>query len=177
MGRALLADADTKAAEVAPSTTVVLGSDDPLAYATLMSELATAGAGLLVDPWARREQVLHLIQDTRLSRLLVGSKLPQRDRDGIAAMLAHLPDGPSLDVRIGEHAHDRYLKTEDGAVSISGSSMNTVATSAASTVVTPIPGDSLHLVAEMLESQWSAVTALPPADASLAPVGTGEETE
>jgi hypothetical protein len=177
LGRALLADAEQKVAEVAQSTTVVLGSDDPLAYATLMSELAAAGAGLLVDPWARREQVLHLIQDTRLSRLLVGSKLGQRDRDGISAMLGHLPKGRQLEVRISDNAHDRYLKAEDGAVAIIGSSMNTVASGASSTVVTPVPGDSLGLVAEMLESQWAAAAPLRPADAAAEPSREAEASE
>jgi hypothetical protein len=159
LGRALLQDAEAKTAEVMSSTTVVLGSDNPLAYATLMSELAAAGAGLLVDPYIRREQLLHVVQDTTLSRLLISQKIGPRDLASVRSFLGYIPAGRELEVRVASEAHDRYLKGEDGRVFIGGS-MGMVSLQKATTVFTPVPEDSREMIGKMLEDQWAAAEAL-----------------
>jgi hypothetical protein len=160
LGRALLRDADAKTAEVVAATTVVLDAKDPLAYAALMSELASAGAGLLVDPYVRREQLLHIVQDTKLERVLVGQNLKRSELDGLRAMLGYLPPGRRLELRIAEDAHDRYLKAEDGSVSIIGSSMGTVSGQKSTTVITPFPEDSHEMIGKMLEDRWDSAEPL-----------------
>ena len=162
LGEALLRDADARLAEVGAATTVVLDATDPLAYATLMSELASAGAGMLIDPYIRREQLLHIIQDTLLERVLVGQNLKAPDLDGLRAMLGYLPPGRQLEVRVAEDAHDRYLKSEGGEVFIIGSSMGTVSRQKSSTVITPFPQDSAEMIAKMLKDRWDAGEPLRP---------------
>ncbi|CCH86960.1 conserved protein of unknown function [Modestobacter italicus] len=157
LGTALLRDADAKTADVAGATTVVLDAKNPLAYAALMSELAAAGAGLLIDPYIRREQLLHVAEDTTLQRLLISDKISQKDMAGIRALLGYLqPAERHLEVRVTGDAHDRYLKAENDDVYIIGSSMGTVASRKSTTVLTPFPGDSREVVGRMLEARWDA---------------------
>jgi hypothetical protein len=172
LGQALLQDAEVKTAEVLAATTVILGSNDPLAYGTLMSELAAAGAGMLVDPYIRREQLLHLVQDTTLDRLLISRKVGKRDLAGVRALLGHLPAGRELEVRVAAEAHDRYLKAEDGGVFVIGSSMGMVSAQKATTVFTPIPSDGREVIGKMLEDQWAASQPLRPEEDTTVPDGS-----
>jgi hypothetical protein len=162
LGEALLRDAEEKAAEVVASTTVVLGSDNPLSYAALMSELAAAGAGLLIDPYIRREQLMHIVQDTKLARLLVSHKVGEKHIAAVRSFLAYVPDNRGLEVRLAAEAHDRYLMNEDGEIFIIGSSLNTVALRSATTVFTPVPEDSVDVFTKLIEDQWSAGEPLRP---------------
>lgn len=164
LGQALLEDAEEKVSEALTSATVVLGSDDALSYAALMSELAAAGAGLLVDPYVRREQLTHVVADTSLTRLLVSRKIRE---DGLAAMrsfLGYVPDARGLEVRVASEAaaHDRYLMNEDGEVFTIGSSLNMVASRSATTVFTPVPRGSLDVFTKLLEDHWATAEPLRP---------------
>jgi hypothetical protein len=173
LGTALLRDADAKTAETAGASTVVLDAENPLAYAALMSELAAAGAGLLVDPYIRREQLLHVAQDTKLERLLISDKIKPKDMDGIRAVLGYLqPAERHLEVRVAEDAHDRYLKSEDGDVYIIGSSLGTVAARNSTTVLTPFPADSREMVGTMLEARWDAATPVRASESPDPPAST-----
>lgn len=162
LGEALLRDADAKSAEVTASATVVLGSDNPLSYAALMSELAAAGSGLLIDPYIRREELMHIVQDTTLTRLLVSEKVKEHNVAAMRSFLGYVPADRGLDVRIVSEGHDRYMKAEDGQVFIIGSSMNMVALQKATTVFVPVPEGSCEMFDKLVEDQWSAGEPLRP---------------
>lgn len=165
LGSAIYAAATRASVVESGPAIVVLGTDDPLAYPTLVGELADAGAGLLVDPYIRVEQLHTLIQHTHLTRVLV----KRAGRSGLSAdaltMLEVFLSSSSLsrpiEVRVSEDPklHDRLIIREDGGVQTMGASMNTVE-GGTGTVISPVPALAGAVLIDQAEAQWDAARPL-----------------
>jgi len=74
LGRALLRDAEADDHVDEDVKVVLLGKEGPLAYPTLVGQLAAAGRGLLVDAYLKLADVHTIVVSTQLTRLLVSGK-------------------------------------------------------------------------------------------------------
>lgn len=179
LGSALLHEAELGDQTTSDVTVVVLGRDDPLAYPLLIGQLASVGgAGLLVDPFLRVEQLHQLITLTSLTRILVSGKDQQR---GVrAAMSAYLGIGSlnvarDIEVRASTRLHDRVLVAEDGSTYTLGTSLNGVGRT--TTVFSPMPAPASEALSEEYEEVWESAELVgpqPPDDEDDA-AGDGEE--
>lgn len=153
LGRAMLQAAEAEADLIEDLTVMHLGADNPLSYPLLMRALATVESGLLIDPYLRVEQVDHLIQHTRIDRLLLesGSK-HHPDRAAIATYLNGRRDSAKVEVRMSNQLHDRLLIEPGGKVSMLGTSMNGVGRKA--TILMTIPTVAAMPLSENYEALW-----------------------
>ncbi|MGV0859894.1 hypothetical protein ABQE96_12035 [Mycobacteroides chelonae] len=161
LGRALLRDEETEDTIEGDVSVVVLGRADPLAYPTLVGQLAAAGPGLLVDPYLKLEDVHMVVVSTQLTRLLVSGK-PQ-NKGPVSAMQAYL-ESPSLgrhvEVRASNTLHDRVLISDDGDVLTLGTSLNGVGHT--TTVLTPIPSPARESLKDEYERLWLEASPVGP---------------
>jgi hypothetical protein len=156
LGRALLGAAERAAAAEGEADVVVLDREDPFAYPRLIGHLVKAKEGLLVDPYFRIDQLMTILNNTSIARVLI-SKQHNRSREDRAALAVAL-DNPSLPRSIEIRAtndrglHDRLIVGEDGEVWTLGASLNSVATT--STVIVPVPQAGADALRQQAEKLW-----------------------
>lgn len=156
VGRAMLTETAT--------TVVVLGKDDPLAYPSLIAVLSEAADGFLLDPYIKVNQLFHLIQHTKIKRVLVKK---MRSTESALAAMSVLLSGPNLprqlEVRCTEDPkfHDRWIVGADGTVKTIGASMNAVQ-GGTPTVISPIPECAVAGIVAQSQAWWAAATPLWP---------------
>lgn len=170
LGRALLrtTEADEDNSDV--PTAVVLGAQNELAYPMLIRRLVEAGRGLLIDPYLRLEQLLHVRTHTSITRVLISAKLKREDREAMAVLIksgAAGADGP-IDLRVAgkDVLHDRLIVGE-GFIDTIGTSLNTVGRQHP-TVLSPLPSPAANTMREQAEKWWAdaePLAAWPPPEA------------
>lgn len=159
LGEALLRNANTQ--EVEGAQMVVLDNEDPLAYATLMGELAEIREALLVDPYLDVDGVFNIVQHTDITRALIRAESnTRRNRSAIATFLNGAED-PRLEVRVAKGLHDRFIVADDGHVWTIGASINGVAKRKSVTVFSPMPESAAQILSEQLERTWAEAQPLP----------------
>ncbi|NMR29114.1 hypothetical protein [Crystallibacter degradans] len=161
LSRALLRDVETDDDADEDVSVVLLGKEDPLAYPTLVGQLAAAGPGLLVDPYLKLADVHTIVVSTQLTRLLVSGK--RNNQSVVSSMQAYL-DSPSLgrqvEVRSSAELHDRVLLADDADVLTLGTSLNGVGRT--TTVLTPIPSPARESLRDEYERIWTEATLVGP---------------
>jgi len=161
LGSALLRHAEIGTETDEGVGVVVLGGEDPLAYPTLVGQLAAAGPGLLVDAYLKLPDLHTLVVSTQLTRLLVSGR--QKNRSEIAALQTYI-DNPSLsrqiEIRASTQLHDRVLVADDGDVLTLGASLNGVGRK--TTVLSPMPSPAREALQTEYERLWSAATLVGP---------------
>ena len=143
--------------------TVTIDPDDPLAYLRVFDLLGGAGAGLLVDPYIRFEELFDLAELTRVDRVLTSNRV---DRTGLrlkqlSRTLAQAEMTVELRVLAPEHLHDRFYIPDTGDIYLLGSSLNSI--TARPGVIAPIAD---HTGSEALRDAytklWRSADVLPP---------------
>lgn len=168
IGRALLRDAD-QADSDAPDVelaTVQLDANDPLAYPQLVGMLASAGPGVLVDPYLGLEEFHDLVRQTQIKRFLISdSPRSKRKRVAIATLLGRSPELRDVDVRTSGEVHDRYVLTDAGPVMSLGTSVRGVG-GRTTTMLLLLPEEVMPDLQTKYQSIWERGTPLALVDAS-----------
>lgn len=174
LGRSLLRANETDGDTDGGVSVVVLGKDDPLAYPTLVGQLAAVGPGLLVDPYLKLEDLHMIVVSTRLTRLLVSDKPP--NGVVVSSMRAYL-DSASLarrvEVRASTELHDHVLIADDGDLLTVGTSLTGVGRR--TTVMTPIPSPARESLKDVYEQLWKDASLVGPQPAEPENDDEGEE--
>lgn len=104
---------------------IVLNPEDPVAYARVIGRIARHDRALLVDPYLRLDEFLSVATQTSVDRILTS----RRGHDGkervagIAAALSSIKIGRSLELRVSDDPHDRYVIPPEGGVDSIGTSL------------------------------------------------------
>lgn len=157
LGQALLKDAQMDDADV---RTIVLGTEDPLAYASLIRELAKAGDALLVDPYLDPDGLLNLIEHTQIRRVLVKDKLRKEQRAALEVFWKGTDR--AVDIRVSSGLHDRLILAEGGEVMTIGTSLNAVAKRKSTTVLAPLPREAAEFMRKHFEDTFKSADSLVP---------------
>lgn len=165
LGRALLRSVMLEDSENIGAETVILGRDDALAYPKLIHALAEAGDGLVVDPYARVDQLLPILQSTSISRVLVSDAVNQSDRVAMGVLIQSGVSVRPFELRSASKGalHDRYIVGE--TIRTIGTSMATVG-GKYTTILSPLPEVAADEMRSEIEAWWSAaqpVATFPPA--------------
>lgn len=160
LGQALLQDAERGETEQEDVSVVVLGREDPLAYAQVMGQFAAAGAGLLVDPYLKLNDLHMILLSTRLTRLLVSGKHNEREIGALRTYLASGSLSRRIEVRSSTKLHDRVLLADEGDVLTIGTSLNGVGRT--TTVMTPIPTPAREALSEEYARLWDEADLVGP---------------
>lgn len=169
LGRAVLRSLERQAIDDETPVDVVLG--DELSYARMIGKIAEAGPAALVEPYFELEQLLPIVQQTEIERVLTH---PDRGsgRGRIAALTAGLAavntDRP-FEIRTSDAIHDRFLiPNGSGDVRSIGSSLNHLGKRFSVSV--ELGPELAGAVRDFFEREWEAATpveapGLPPAAA------------
>lgn len=166
LGRAVLQMSGAKQAAQKAQDPVVsdlaLHPEDPLVYTVLTRRLAAAGAGLLVDPYFKAENLRWILESTSVRRILISKKASTKERPIIAVALGTLPNGQSIEVRATteEELHDRRIIAVDGTVQLIGTSINGVGRHQTA-LVSPEPAIA-KVYREESEKLWAAAEKVQP---------------
>jgi hypothetical protein len=177
LGRAVLAALDEGSAEEEIPTTLVLDQGDPVAKGRLVGEIARAGECALVDPYFSVEDLLTILQDTGVSRVLTGSS----DQPKLAALRQALGDitlNRPFEIRLSDAFHDRFVIPTDGDVLQVGTSLTGVGRRL-SVMVNMGDDAAARAVRTAFEDSWSNAESLKPvpsAKAALREVPGDKET-
>jgi hypothetical protein len=148
-------------------TDVTLEPTDALALVRLTRVMASAGAGLLADPYFKAEQVQLITETTSLRRILVSSKTVEKsakraesEQALIALALRTVPGASDLEVRSTDSRefHDRCVLAADGRVYLIGSSVNGIGKHL--TAVITAPGDVAQFYRTKYEGFWAAASPI-----------------
>ena len=182
LGRALLVAAERSDEEAEDSLVVLLGRDDPLAYPRLIGHLASIGPALLVDPYFKIEQLMPLLTGTEIDRILVSKQYAKskETRAALAVALTSTTLPRPIEVRAttDDSVHDRLVITATSVETI-GASLNAIAASTVTTVITPVPGSAADAVRAVAEGWWAEaeIVGPPPADDTAASPDSGSGDE
>lgn len=125
IGQAMLRHAEAEALEAEEVEDVVLDPDDQIAYARAVERIASAGRAMLVDPYFRLDQLLVIVQHTKVDRLLTGGRGNDGDArlSGLSMALEKLSVPRGLEVRRNDEVHDRFVVPDTDAVLALGTSV------------------------------------------------------
>lgn len=153
LSRALLRAQESDMAEHDGVDVLVLSQEDPLAYANLLGHIADAGRVMIVDPYLRVEPLLALLTTTRSDRFLIGSKVSEKDRTAMQALVGSGASGPA-ELRRAKPGllHDRLIVGDTGVQTL-GMSLNAVG-SKGTTVLMPVPEASADHLRQVAEGWW-----------------------
>ena len=178
IGRALLKalnspTIDESAADVFE---IVLGPNNPFAYVQALQALSIPKNALLVEPYFRLEQLMDIAEFDNIKRVLVGPGLKMKDLELLATGLAALPIERSLEIRVAEALHDRYLiPSEEGSVTMLGMSLGGIGKKV-STITTVGEVASIAL-RDAHESIWASSKVVQPKVSTKPAVATAEESD
>ncbi len=177
LGRALLA-ASERAEDADEGSTVVLDSEDQFAYAKLIGHLNRAGEGLLVDPYFRVDQLMTILENTQLSRVLISKqhKNSKGDRAALAVALASPVLPRSLEVRASddEAVHDRIIVGQNEEVWLLGASLSSVGR--VNTVIIPVPKEGASGLRDQAERLWDTAEPVRSVESSAKETPASDET-
>lgn len=161
LGRAVLRSLERQAIDDETPVDVVL--DDELSYARMIGTIAEAGPAALVEPYFSLEQLLPIVQQTEIERVLTHPD--KKSGKGRIAALATGLAGVSLDrpfeIRSSDAMHDRFLISKTGPVRTIGSSLNHLGRRFS--VSLEIRDDHFaDAIRHAFEQAWSAATPVEP---------------
>lgn len=139
--------------------------NEPLVYASILTELARLDDVLFVDPYLAADDLVVLQQLDTIGRVLTGSKLvhDRREQGNRRALLAiAVGKKPGLEVRTSREIHDRYAIPRSGAGLMLGASLG----SAKMTTVIRLSDEVTATLRAHLEGVWIGAD---PVDALTAP--------
>lgn len=158
-GRALLGYLNSAAAGLEELTPLVVHSGDPLAYATLIGQIAAQKDVLLVDAYIESRDLLVLCAEASVRRVLTSSKGKKGRLAELAATLSAIADERRPAVRVSGDIHDRFAVAADSVLSY-GASLNGVGRHF--TVVTRFVGGVAAALRSDIESRWKSAENLEP---------------
>ena len=172
LGRALLRSAHLTSEDQEDLTTVVLGSEDPLAYGKLLGHIAESGEALVVDPYLRADQLLPLLVHTNCMQLLIGSGLKSSDLTELKVLLNTWTGRPGVELRQAPRGvlHDRYIVGDLG-VHMIGASLNGVAAGSTTTVLVPLPDAAADGIRLRCDEWWAEAETLAVSPSAANPPG------
>lgn len=147
-------------ADEATPTVVVLEPGSPLSSVELTQALAEAGAGMLVDPYFRPEQVQWIVTTTKVARVLMRD--PRAGAGPHAVALGHTVGAERLEIRAtgDRELHDRCVLSEDGSVTLIGTSINGVGRHL--TTLVPLAAGDAKSYRDRLEGLYEAASVIQP---------------
>jgi hypothetical protein len=123
IGKALIKALDEQRTRDEAVATIVLEPDDPLAVARVLGKLAALGEVMLVEPYFRLDDLLAIVQDTKVTRVLMGEKTSEAARTALSRGVRDLEIGRKFEIRVAEDLHDRHVIPVDGPVHFIGTSL------------------------------------------------------
>ncbi|KXP12010.1 hypothetical protein [Tsukamurella pseudospumae] len=132
------------------------GSEDPLAWASLVGFLTDLGDCTIIDPYLKAPQYLPLAQLTEVSRIVIGPKVSKGEL--AALQVAHA--GLDSNVEIRRHTggmHDRFIIARDSVHTL-GCSLNGVGKNP--TTLIRLHGEIADSARRIADDMWEAATPL-----------------
>lgn len=159
LGKALLRATEEEADE--RLRVVVLDSEDPVSYSSLIGEIAEMGSGMLVDPYLEVQGLVDVWGRTSVRRVLVGDSPKSRGkRVAMAVQLGTEEREDPIDVRVASGLHDRLIITDDGGVWTLGKSLNGIQSRKTVTVLSPLPSTAAAQIVSQYQELWTDATPL-----------------
>lgn len=163
VGRALLKALNAPAIEDLNSDVfeLVLDTDNPFAYAQTIGALSNVEDGLLVDPYFRLDQLLHISELDNITRILIGTRLKKAEYEALSHALAAISERHAVEVRKASDLHDRYLiPRTDGQALMLGCSIGGIGKKVST--LTSLSAISTRALRDAHESIWNdAAPVLP----------------
>ncbi|MGZ9829488.1 hypothetical protein ACXYTP_21465 [Tsukamurella ocularis] len=132
------------------------GSEDPLAWASLVGFLTELGECTIIDPYLKAPQYMPLAQLTEVSRIVIGPKVSKGEL--AALQVAHA--GLDSNVEIRRHTdgmHDRFIVARDRVYTL-GCSLNGVGKNP--TTLIRLYGEIADSARRIADAMWEAATPL-----------------
>ena len=128
LGRAVLAAGREGDREVEIPAQIALTGDDPIARARVIERLAAVGPGALVDRYFGAEDLLAIVQETKLDRILTGPSESRGRLAGLRAAMNEVSLPREIEIRVDakDEFHDRFAIPQDGPVWAIGTSLGGV---------------------------------------------------
>lgn len=135
---------------------IVLAPDDDIAYLELTGVFASAGAGLLVDPYFKADMLSWLISATPITRLLLDGQKGEVPKIEVALhALGKMPGADRVEVRASDSKamHDRCLVHADRTVRLVGTSLTGVGKHLSTITQLPVAASKPFL--KHIDQLWS----------------------
>jgi hypothetical protein len=129
LGAIVLRELDQREVQSDVPLQVVLNAEDPLAYARVVERYATHGEALLVDAYFRLDDLMYILNQTQVTRLLTGTKPRKEGRArvaGLATAISRQKIGRPFAMRTTDEIHDRFFIPTTGPVESVGTSLSGV---------------------------------------------------
>jgi len=159
LGNALLrAEASVDSADE-DSPVMVLAAEDELAYGRVIGVIAECGDAFIMDAYLGTQALVHILEHTNASRLLVGSNMGPRRLTELAVQISLTPPNPGGAVRELRRAvfHDRWLIGEHTVYGL-GTSLNSVGRSM--TTLVEMPDSAAREIRANAESLWDGADVI-----------------
>jgi hypothetical protein len=138
----------------------VLGAEDPIAYARVVSTIADMDDVLIVDPYLKIDQLPDLFRLTSVKRILTSSERKSADKKSVPFVAASSIATHEVEMRqdLGNDLHDRYFIPASGAVQMISTSLNGIGLRLS--VLTPLDSEASRAVREAHEAIWTGATPM-----------------
>lgn len=157
LGRAVLRSLERQAIDDDVPVAVVL--HDELSYARVIGMIANAGPAALIEPYFSLDQLLAVVQQTEVDRVLTHPDKPS-GKGRIAALaqgLAAINSTRTFEIRCSDAFHDRFLIPSGGPIRSIGSSLNHVGRRF-SVAVEVADGQVAQAIRKVFEDTWAVAT-------------------
>ncbi len=149
---------------------VTLEPNSPLSAQELGRIADQAGSGMLVDSYFDTKDLPWLVEETSITRLLLGvnpksktalAKATKKEAE-IAGFLAEISENRTLDIRRDQTGslHDRAVIHESGKITMLGTSVNSVRKNL--TTIITLPMEVAQGYGQLLEAKWSKAHKIKP---------------
>jgi hypothetical protein len=157
LGKAVLEEANSANLESESAIEVLIDPSNQFAYAQVMNKIAQVGKSLVVDPYLNAETAIDLGQMETVRRVLTGDRNINKLRGRFGIIMRARPD---FEIRYTEQKslHDRYVISDAGAVTVLGSSLNSIAHRQG--VITPLETVGSKFISEAYEELWRDASSL-----------------
>ncbi|WP_454700009.1 hypothetical protein [Arthrobacter humicola] len=157
LGRAVLEEANSANLESDSAIEVLIDPSNQFAYAQVMNKIAQIGESLVVDPYLNAETAIDLGQMDSVKRVLTGDRNINRLRGRFSIIMRARSD---FEIRYMEQKalHDRYVISDEGTVTVLGSSLNSIAHRQG--VITPLDTVGSKYISEAYEELWRHASSL-----------------
>lgn len=157
LGRAVLDEANSANLESDSAIEVLIDPSNQFAYARVMNKIAQVGESLVVDPYLNAETAIDLGQMETVKRVLTGDRDINKLRGRFSIIMRARPD---FEIRYMKQKslHDRYVISDAGAVTVLGSSLNSIAHRQG--VITPLDTVGSRFISDAYEELWRHAASL-----------------
>lgn len=158
LGQAVLRELDQSEVSTDSPLEVTLSPEDPIAYARAIERIAQHEDALLVDAYFRLDDVMPILSQTSVSRVLTSGRGGKKRTGAVAVALEQLPPSRPFEVRVHDDVHDRYVIPGSGPVDSIGTSLGGVGKRF--TVMTRHEEPMASTIRATHEALWNAATLL-----------------